>query len=172
MQERIYLIGFMGTGKTTIGAELAQALGYALVDSDHEVVARVGRSIPELFAAEGEAYFRARETEVLDELATREQLVITTGGGAVLAAANRERMASSGLVVCLTASVEEIVRRVQEDPNRPLLQSGASVRERVEQLLRSRAGLYDFAALTVDTTGREIPAIVSEIVSFWSASTR
>jgi len=168
MVERIFLIGFMGTGKTTVGSQLASTLDWKLYDSDHEIVKREGRSIPEIFAAEGETYFRQVESSVLAELAELPQAVITTGGGAVLAAANRERMQGAGLVVGLTASIEEIVRRVAADSNRPLLQTEADLRTRVEQLIESRTGLYDFADLSIETTGKEIETIVGEILKYLS----
>lgn len=171
MNERVFLIGFMGTGKTTIGTTLATELGWSMVDSDHEIVRREGRDIPAIFAAEGEAYFRRVESEVLADLSTKRHTVITTGGGCVLAAYNRELLAGSGLVVCLQASVEEIVRRVSTDSNRPLLQ-GDDLRARVEKLMQDRQGLYDFAHVTIDTTGREIESIVEEITAFLSASSR
>jgi shikimate kinase len=171
MYERIFLIGFMGTGKTTIGTLLASELGWSMVDSDHEIVHREGRDIPAIFAAEGEAHFRIIESEVLSDLATKTHTVITTGGGAVLAAHNRERMQETGLVVCLEATVDEIVRRVSTDSNRPLLQ-GDDVRTRVERLMGERLGLYEFAHVKIDTTGREIESIVEEITTFLSASSR
>jgi shikimate kinase len=172
MKERMFLIGFMGTGKTTVGSRLAKTLNWALYDSDHEIVKREGRSIPEIFETEGEVYFRQVETAVLADLATRERAVITTGGGAVLAAANRECMQTSGHVVHVTATLDEIVRRVAGDTNRPLLQSADSLRARVEQLILDRQGLYDFAELAIETTGKEIDAIVSEILLKLSAHSR
>ncbi|HEU4963325.1 MAG TPA: shikimate kinase [Bacilli bacterium] len=172
MKERIFLIGFMGTGKTTVGEHLAGRLDYRLQDSDHLIVEREGRTIPELFTTEGEPYFRQRETEALQEVAQQERVVVTTGGGAVLAATNRELMASSGVVVALTATVEEIVRRVSEDRNRPLLESAQDLRQRVESLLDARRGLYDFATITVDTTGRTVETITTEILERLSALTR
>lgn len=169
---RIFLIGFMGTGKTTVGAKLAEELGWRLCDSDAEIVSREGRTIPELFAAEGEAYFRDVETSVLADLADEERTVITTGGGVVLREQNRTLMRDKGLVVALTAQADEIVRRVQEDPNRPLLQTGQDLRTRVEELLAARAGLYEWADVTIDTTGRGLLEITHEIVRYWSASSR
>jgi shikimate kinase len=169
MTERIFLIGFMGTGKTTVGTQLAADLNWQLCDLDHAIVQREGRTIPEIFAADGEAYFRRVETEVLAEVAQMPHAVITTGGGAVLAGHNRELMSQNGLVVRLDAEVDEIVRRVSDDPNRPLLQA-EDLRERVVQLMESRAGLYDFADLTLPTTGREIQQIVREIIRKLSAS--
>lgn len=172
MRDCIFLIGFMGTGKTAVGQVLAAEIGYALRDLDDVIVAREGRTIPEIFAAEGEAYFRQVEGEVLAELAERPQTVITTGGGAVLAAANRERMAARGVTVCLQATVDEIVRRVGDDPNRPLLRSEQDgLRERVERLLHERDGLYDFADLHVDTTGKDVSGITAEIVRHLSNRT-
>ena len=171
MKERIFLIGFMGTGKTTIGTLLAARIGYEVIDVDHEIVRREGRTIPELFAEEGEAYFRAAESDVLADLAARSRVVVTTGGGAVLSAANRDLMSRSGAVVCLTATVDEIVRRVSADENRPLLQ-GDEVRARVETLVNARQGLYDFASCTIDTTGRAREDIVLDIAQYLTAPSR
>ncbi|KEO82655.1 shikimate kinase [Tumebacillus flagellatus] len=169
MGARIFLIGFMGTGKTTVGEQLASALDVPLFDSDQEIVKREGRSIPEIFAADGEVHFRKLETAMLTELAAGGPAVITTGGGAVLAAENRDMMKKSGFVVCLTATVEEIVRRVENDPNRPLLQGG-DLKGRILALQEARAGLYEFADLALDTTGRSLADIVGEIVMKLSAS--
>lgn len=169
MAERIFLIGFMGTGKTSVGKQLAEALNWSRYDTDQEIETREGRSIPEIFAAESEAYFRQVESEVLRELSAEPQAVITTGGGAVLSSSNCELMRTSGLVVCLTADLDEIVRRVQQDANRPLLQ-GDDLKGRVEQLLAARSGRYDFAHLTLNTTGREIAGIVEDIVQKRSES--
>lgn len=172
MERRLYLIGFMGTGKTTVGQALAEELGVVLYDTDAEIVQAEGRPIAELFAERGEAYFRSLEHAMLTELSQREPAVITTGGGAVLSEANRELMNSSGDVVNLTASVDEIVRRVGQDANRPLLQSDTGLRARVEELLQARTGLYDFANWTVDTTGRSIRSITAEIIQNLASSSR
>jgi len=171
IRERIFLIGFMGTGKSTIGTALANALRWELRDTDHEIVQREGRTIPEIFAAEGEGAFRQMETQMLAELSQKSRTVITTGGGAVLAEQNRALMRAAGLVVCLTATVDEIVRRVSADENRPLL-LGDDLRTRVETLVKAREGLYDFAELTLDTTGREISAIAGDIASYLTAPSR
>jgi shikimate kinase len=169
LKGRIFLIGFMGTGKTTVGHRLAERLGWSLHDSDEEIVRREGRTISEIFAAEGEPYFRQRESEMLAELSARDRAVITTGGGAVLAESNRDLLRRSGLVVALEATVDEIVRRVSADENRPLLQAEASERrQRVEQLMAARKGLYDFAELRVNTTAREVESIVDEVMHYLS----
>ncbi|ARU63252.1 hypothetical protein CBW65_21425 [Tumebacillus avium] len=172
MKRRLYLIGFMGTGKTTVGQALAAELGVDLYDTDAEIVQAQGSPIPELFAERGEAYFRSLEHVMLTELAQREPAVITTGGGVVLSEANRELMKQSGDVVHLTASLDEIVRRVGQDENRPLLPSDTGLRARVEELLEARKGLYDFANWTVDTTDRSIQSITAEIIQNLSSSSR
>ncbi|MFD2168964.1 shikimate kinase [Tumebacillus lipolyticus] len=163
MQERLFLIGFMGTGKTTVGLALANELKYAFYDSDQEIVKREGMEISQLFASKGEAYFRQVEAAVLSELSRLPKSVITTGGGVVLKQANRQLMQQSGYVVALSASPEEIVRRVEQDRSRPLLQSESDLKERVTELMRKRAGLYDFANLTVATTDRSVESIIAEI---------
>ncbi|ASS74971.1 hypothetical protein CIG75_08210 [Tumebacillus algifaecis] len=172
MERRLFLIGFMGTGKTTIGHALAEELQFALYDSDREIVSREGMEISELFAEKGEAYFRRKECEMLAELSHCQDAVITTGGGAVLSSANRELMSKSGYVIALTASVDEIAIRVEQDRNRPLLQSQGELRTRIREMIEQRKGYYDFANLTVDTTGRSIESIKTEIMQNLSSSSR
>ncbi|WP_139489691.1 shikimate kinase [Brevibacillus dissolubilis] len=158
----VILIGFMGTGKSTIGQVLAKRLERKQVDLDTYIVERTGMDIPTIFRERGEASFRDIEAELLQELLDQEGLVITTGGGAVLRPSNVEAMLAGGTVVALTATEEEIIRRVSGDVNRPLLAGDAALR--VRTLLRERAGAYDFAPVQVETTGREVDAIVSEIL--------
>lgn len=148
-RQNVILIGFMGTGKSTVGQIIADKLGWTFVDTDAWIVEKAGKTIPELFASAGEAAFRALERDALHELLSGERRVLATGGGAVLAAENRERMLSGGLVVALTAPREAIIERVRNDRNRPLLHG--VVEERVASLLEARSGAYDFAHLTVDT---------------------
>ncbi|SDT41545.1 shikimate kinase [Paenibacillaceae bacterium GAS479] len=147
---KILLIGFMGTGKSTVGAKLAAKLGWRCTDTDSEVVAEEGCSIAELFERRGEPYFRDAETEVLAKLLeTDEPLVIATGGGAVLREGNRQLMLSGAFVAALQASEAVIVERVRYDKGRPLLGSDPSLK--VRELLKTREGAYDFAHLQVMT---------------------
>jgi shikimate kinase len=122
MAERLVLVGMMGAGKTTVGRRCAERLGWAYFDSDAQVVAGTGRSVPELFAEEGEAVFRAHETRVLHEaLGGEEPVVVSAAGGVVLSEANRALLRDSATVVWLRADVETLTDRVGEGVGRPLL---------------------------------------------------
>lgn len=149
--KNIILVGLMATGKSTVGAILAEQLGYELVDLDQVIVETEGRSITDIFADKGEAYFRRIETEVLKRMLKDKHKIISTGGGAVLAQGNASVMLENGIVVALTASEEEIIARVSEDHNRPLLAGNAA--ERVRRIMKQRQDAYLFAHYTVDTTG-------------------
>lgn len=158
----VVLIGFMGTGKSTVSRRLAEHLGCATCDVDAEIVKREGEEIASIFANRGEEAFRAAETAALDAvLGTKDKLVIATGGGAVLSSANRELMLRNGYVVALTAHPEQVIARVSQDPERPLLQGG--VRERVYKLLEDRKHAYDFAHLSIDTTDLTVDEVVNRI---------
>lgn len=147
----IILVGMMGAGKTTIGRQLAHALGRKFLDLDHEMEARCGVRIALIFDIEGEAGFRKRETALLDECSQRPGLVLATGGGAVLAPENREILKSRGLVVYLRAGVDELFRRVARDRNRPLLKT-SDPRQRIVELIAQREPLYESVAdITLDT---------------------
>ncbi|MGN7765695.1 shikimate kinase [Paenibacillus sp. 22594] len=161
VNKNIILVGMMATGKSTVGALLAEELGYELVDLDHVIIQNEGRSIAELFAEGGEEYFRKIESAVLKEMLEGEGRIISTGGGAVLVPGNAEIMLQKGLVVALTATEEEIIARVSGDENRPLLAGNAQ--ERVRAILEQRRDAYRFAHCTVDTTELSV-AEVSECI--------
>ena len=138
---RLFLVGMMGSGKTTVGRLLAGALGLAFVDSDAELERRTGVRIATLFEVEGEAAFREREAQILQELTARPEIVLATGGGAVLRADNRALLRERGIVIFLDASVEEIARRTQHDTSRPLLNAPDRF-ARIQELLAQRLPLY------------------------------
>jgi shikimate kinase len=159
----VVLIGFMGTGKSTVASALAERLGREKVDLDVAIEEAEGTTIPVIFAEKGEPYFRRAETEALRRvLEGKTAKIVATGGGAVLAEENRRLMLENGFVVALTADEETIVRRVKDDPNRPLLKG--DVRERVATLLGTRKTAYDFAHMKIDTSHRTVDEIADAIV--------
>jgi len=121
-KRNVYLVGLMGAGKTTIAKALAKRLAYQFVDSDHEIEARTGVSLPTIFEIEGEEGFRQREAQVINDLAAMGGRVVATGGGAVLRAENRASLADSGLVIYLNVPLQTLCERTRHDKNRPLLQ--------------------------------------------------
>jgi shikimate kinase/3-dehydroquinate synthase len=154
----------MGAGKTTIGRILARKLGKRFIDSDHEIEARTGASIPWIFEIEGEDSFRRREAEVIRDLCSEEGVVLATGGGAVLDAQTRVHLAARGTVIYLRANVHSIMLRVMNDKNRPLLQT-ADPRRRLEELMAQREPLYrEIASLVIDTGRPNVQSMVQTIL--------
>jgi len=151
----IVLIGFMGSGKTTVGHLVAEKLAWPFVDTDALVVEQAGLSIPDIFATEGEAGFRKRESAVLARLTTDPPRVIATGGGIVTQPQNAPLLRSLGFVVWLSASESDIFARVSRNRNRPLLHT-ADPRQTIHNLLAQRRPFYEsFAHLTIETHGLE-----------------
>ncbi len=138
----IYLVGPMGSGKTTIGSRVAKQLGMVFIDCDAELESRTGASVNLIFDVEGEEGFRKRETELLEELSGRSSTLIGTGGGAVLKQRNRELMKNSGVVVYLKTSVGQQLSRLRLDKKRPLLQA-PDREERLAQLAKIRNPIYE-----------------------------
>ncbi len=141
----IFLVGPMGVGKTTVGRLLARELGLEFIDSDHEIEEKAGADISWIFDVEGEAGFREREHQVLDELTRQENVLISTGGGAVLREENRRMLTARGIVVHLDTSIELQLKRTEKDRKRPLLQQGNRV-EILERLRAERQPLYEAVA--------------------------
>ncbi len=161
---RIFLIGPMGAGKTTIGKQLAQALGMAFNDSDLEIQRRTGVDIPTIFAYEGEDGFRARERQVIDDLTQVEGQVLATGGGAVISPENRQHLSARGIVFYLACSAEQQFERTHRDRNRPLLQTEDPLAQ-LKKLLEIRDPLYRATAdYTVSTEGRSATSVANEIL--------
>ena len=161
---KIFLIGPMGAGKSTIGRQLAGMLKLDFVDSDAEIQRRTGVDIPTIFEFEGEEGFRRREQAVLDELSEEDHHVLATGGGAVMLPENRRILASRGFVVYLSCSVDQQFERTARDRNRPLLQTD-DPRGRLEELMEVRDPLYrETADLVVSTDKRAASSVAKEIV--------
>jgi len=163
----VVITGFMGTGKTSVGRALAARLGRGFVDTDALVEERSGRTVSEIFAADGEAAFRAAEKDALDRALAVEGAVVATGGGALIDRDNLARVrAAAAPLICLTARAELIVARAaQQGAVRPLLQGSDPLR-RVRQLLAERAPAYAQADLSIDTSDRDLDDVVAEIARF------
>ena len=159
----VFLVGPMGAGKSTIGRNLAHQVGKRFVDADREVEDRTGASVALIFELEGEAGFRRRERAVIEDLTSGEELVLATGGGAVLDPANRQTLRDRGVVVYLHAPLDVLFRRTRRDRNRPLLQA-EDPRARLEQIVRERDPLYrEVADLIVETDHRTVRSVVNEV---------
>ncbi len=160
----IFLIGPMGAGKSTVGKQLAKALGRDFYDSDKEIEERTGVSISWIFEMEGEAGFRVREQKMIDELTEKKNIVLATGGGAVLSEDNRRVLRSRGHVVYLAASVEQLNRRTSKDKSRPLLQTD-DPKKQIEALLDERDPLYkDVADIELRTGEQSITHVVADLI--------
>ena len=161
--ENIILVGLMGAGKTSIGKLLAKRLGKSFVDCDHEIERVTGVKIPGIFEIEGEGGFRARESRILEELVQGRNLVLATGGGAVLAAQNRQLLAGNGIVVYLRAAAPDLLQRTRHDKNRPLLRTAEPL-TRLEQLYAERDPLYrEIADIIVDTGSQSLGSLAHKL---------
>ena len=159
-----FLVGPMGAGKSTIGRQLARSLHLTFLDSDREIEKRTGVDIPLIFELEGESGFRRREKDVIDTLSARPGIVLATGGGAVLDADNRRHLSSRGYVIYLHTSVEQQLKRIAHDKNRPLLQT-ADPRQRLVELMEFRDPLYrEVADWTIETDGCRVRDVAQKII--------
>lgn len=164
MPENIILIGFMGTGKSTIGRQLSLSLGYPLVDTDQLIEERTGKSIPQIFETEGEETFRQLETEALTSLAESKHHVIATGGGIIGKEENRQLLRALGYVVWLVATPEEILNRTSRNTNRPLL-NHTNPAETIRNLLAQRTPLYQATShLMIETDQLNFDEVITGIV--------
>lgn len=162
-KQSIFLIGPMGAGKSTVGRHLADRLGYSFIDSDHEIENRTGVSIPMIFDIEGEEGFRQRESTVIDDLTREPNIVLATGGGAVLRETNRRALRTRGFVVYLRTSVESLIQRTKNDRNRPLLQTD-NPEQVIRDLLAIRDPIYmDLADLVIETQQVSVFRVVKQI---------
>jgi len=161
--QNVFLVGPMGAGKSTVGRQLADALGFEFRDSDQEIQRRTGVDIPTIFEFEGEEGFRQRERQVIDELTSEDGIVLATGGGAVLRADNRQDLTSRGVVIYLQCSPEQQYARTSRDRNRPLLHTDDPL-ERLKELMEERDPIYrQVADMVVSTEKRGTASVVKEI---------
>jgi len=160
----IILTGFMATGKSSIGKQLANILGKRYIDVDEIIEKREGRSISQIFAREGEEYFRRVESQVIKEFSGVDGYVISTGGGAVLRKENVQQLRKRGVLICLKAKPEVILERTRDNMERPLLQGAGDKREKIKKLLKKRAPFYSQADIMIDTSSLSVSEAVGKIV--------
>ncbi len=163
-EANIVLAGFMATGKTTVGLEVARRLGRPFVDMDAVLEERLGAAIPQVFAKQGEASFRKAESALCQQLSKPQGLVIAAGGGAVLTQANRVLLGRGGLVVCLVCDQAEIMQRLGDVKERPML-AGHDVPQRVTRLLAERAAAYDTIPHQIQTTHRGVDEVAEQVIA-------
>lgn len=161
--ENIFLVGLMGAGKTSVGKMLAKRLNKAFCDSDHEIERMTGVRIPVIFEIEGEEGFRLRESKMLAELVRRKNIVLATGGGAILSEQNRRLLAAHGTVIYLRAAINDLWRRTRHDKSRPLLQTGDPL-GKLQELLAQRDPLYrEIANIIIDTGNQSLGNLIHKI---------
>ena len=165
MARNIILVGPMGAGKTTIGKQLAQQLGREFYDSDRVIEEHTGADIPLIFELEGEKGFRKREKNILLELTQKEDIILATGGGAVLDPANRKQLRKNGFVIYLNAPLAQLINRTAKDKNRPLLQT-ADPGKKMQEILEVRDPLYrEVADVIVETDGSPVRNVVKKLMT-------
>jgi shikimate kinase len=166
MDVNLYLVGFMGTGKSTVGRAVAHKLGFHMVDSDHEIEREQGKTIPEIFAQDGEAAFRAMERVFIESGHPAERTVVSCGGGLVVQPGMLALLKSKGVVVCLHASVETILARTSRQQNRPLL-IAEDPAERIRTLFAQREPIYRHSGTVILTDARPLTDIAGHVMRAW-----
>jgi len=163
-KESIFLVGPMGAGKSTVGRLIAERLNYQFADSDHEIEAKTGATIPMIFDIEGEAGFREREELMIDELSQRSEIVLATGGGVVEREANRQHLRTRGFVVYLKSPVESLIQRTKHDRNRPLLQTENPAKVLTELMVRREPWYIEMADLVIETHQVPVHRVVKQVI--------
>lgn len=162
-KRNIFLCGFMATGKSSVGKQLAAAIRYRFADMDDLIERETGMSIPQIFASQGEPAFRELESRMVERIAAWTGYVVATGGGTVVNPQNLQTLKRSGVVVCLTADIRTILLRAGAGETRPMLQGGDK-QERIRQLLQLREPFYAQADIVVDTSPLTINQVVNQIL--------
>jgi shikimate kinase len=165
------LIGFMGTGKTSVGRLVAEALNFEFVDTDEQIQARTGRTIADIFAKDGEAAFRALEREAVLELTKHSHAVISTGGGLPTNPENLAQLKTNALVICLWSSPEKIWERVRHQSHRPLLHD-PEPQKKIRDLLAAREPFYKRADVLINTDIRAVREVAQQVVLQYKLATR
>jgi len=164
-QKNIFLIGLMGTGKTTVGRQLSRKLKMEFFDSDRVIEKRTGADIPLIFEKEGEAGFRKRETSIINELTQKKSIILATGGGAVLDSENRNHLVNRGTVFYLKSNLKTLIQRTGKDKNRPLLHADEPAEVILKRLLEQRGPLYEETAdYVIETANNSIHGVIQAII--------
>jgi len=163
--KNIVLVGPMGSGKTTVGRRLAYELNQKFFDTDHEIIDKTGVTIDHIFDIEGETGFRQRESKILENLCQMSNIILATGGGIVILPKNRKILKNSGLVVYLSSSVNQLLKRTAKSKTRPLLENSSDRRKTITELLEARDVYYrEVASFVVDTTGKKLHEVINIII--------
>ncbi len=161
----IVLIGPMGSGKTTVGRRLSEKLSINFFDADHEIIDKTGVSIDHIFDVEGEEGFRKREADVLKDLCNKPNIILATGGGAVISKENRLEISKAGSVIYLSSSVDQILRRTAKSKTRPLLENSTNKRKTISDIIEARDPLYrEIATIIINTNGKKLNDVIHEIL--------
>jgi shikimate kinase len=161
----IVLIGPMGSGKTTVGRKLAEKLDIAFYDADHEIIDKTGVSIDHIFDVEGEEGFRKRESNVLKDLCSKPNIILATGGGAIISDKNRLELSKAGSIIYLLSSVDQILRRTAKSKTRPLLENSTNRRKTIVDIIKARDPLYrEIATMIINTNGKKLNEVIREIL--------
>jgi shikimate kinase len=164
MEKNVVLVGFMGTGKTKVGMVLAKRLNMDFIDTDKLIEEREKDRIVRIFQVKGEEYFRNIEEKIIEEISNFKNCVIAVGGGAIIREKNYLNLKKNGILICLTATPEEIYKRTIPKKDRPLLMKSKNVIKTIKELLEIRKPYYDRADYKVDTTKKSIQEVVNEII--------
>lgn len=165
LDKPLFLTGFMGSGKSSIGVLLSKKLACPFIDLDNTIIETIGSSINNLFAVHGEAWFRTVETEQLHAVSPAVFAVVATGGGAVIAEKNRQFMHRYGIIINLRVTPEQVMERLKGSNDRPLL-AGADAEIKAERLLKEREIYYADADIRIDTNGKTVEDVTAEIISY------
>ena len=163
--KNIVLVGPMGSGKTTVGRRLAHELNQDFFDTDHEIIDKTGVTIDHIFDIEGEEGFRERESKILENLCQMSNIILATGGGIVILPKNRKILKNVGLVVYLSSSIDQLLRRTAKSKTRPLLENSTDRKKTITELVEARDVYYrEVASFIVDTTGKKLHEVINIII--------
>ena len=163
--KNIVLVGPMGSGKSTVGRRLARELNQDFFDTDHEIIDKTGVTIDHIFDIEGEEGFRERESKILENFCQMSNIILATGGGIVILPKNRKILKNAGLVVYLSSSVDQLLRRTAKSKTRPLLENSTDRKKTITELVEARDVYYrEVASIVVNTTGKKLHEVINIII--------